>query len=654
MFRLSQSHHGSGGGLPLGLTLIILALILPLAVLPANAQGNFDDAEITSEKLADGVYVLFGAGGNIGVSAGPDGVVLIDDQYAPLTDKILAALDELPEAANQRVRFVINTHWHGDHTGGNENLAGKGALIVAHEEVRTRMSTEQVMEAFNSTVPASPDAALPVVTFAESVTFHVNDHELHAFHVSAAHTDGDSLIHFRGADVLHMGDTFFNGMYPFVDVGSGGHLTGLIGVISKAVSIAGENTKIIPGHGPVTDRAGLQTYLDLLKTVDERVKPLYEAGKSRDEVVAANVLEDLNETYGGGFMNPDVFVGLVYDGYALVEETGFLGSHFDHDGHPHTAHDGVTHAHGDHVHYGHHEHHDDGHSAQDDGYEHDDADGHPHTAHDNVKHTHGDHVHDGHHKHHHGLQHDDADGHDHTAHDGIQHTHGDHVHDGHHAHHHGLQHDDADGHPHTAHDNVKHTHGDHVHDGHHAHHHGAKHDDADGHPHTAHDNVKHTHNDHVHDGHHEHHDVTQHDDADGHPHTAHDNVKHTHGDHVHDGHHKHHDGEQHDDHDGHDHTAHDNIKHTHNDHVHDGHHEHHDGHSAQDDGYEHDDADGHPHTAHDNVKHSHGDHVHDGHHKHHDGEQHDDHDGHDHTAHDGVKHTHNDHVHDGHHEHHDG
>ena len=150
---------------------------------------------------------------------GPDGVFLIDDQYAPLTDKIKAAIATV---SDKPVRFVLNTHWHGDHTGGNENLGQAGALIVAHDNVRVRMSVEQFREAFGQKVPAAPKAALPVVTFNDTVTFHLNDQEIHAFHVAPAHTDGDTVIHFRTADVIHTGDVFFNGLYPFIDVGSGG------------------------------------------------------------------------------------------------------------------------------------------------------------------------------------------------------------------------------------------------------------------------------------------------------------------------------------------------------------------------------------------------------------------------------------------------
>src|SRR6185503_11554924 len=188
------------------------AMAFALATPVLAQQQDFSKVEVQSEKVADGVYMLKGAGGNIGLSIGPNGSLVIDDQYAPLSDKILAAIKALTP---DPVRFVVNTHWHGDHTGGNENLAKTGAFLVAHENVRKRMGSEQFIAMFNQKVPASPEAALPVVTFAEGVTFHWNGDEVRAFHVAPAHTDGDTVVQFVKADVVHMGDCFFNGNFPF-------------------------------------------------------------------------------------------------------------------------------------------------------------------------------------------------------------------------------------------------------------------------------------------------------------------------------------------------------------------------------------------------------------------------------------------------------
>ncbi|MDH3600750.1 MAG: MBL fold metallo-hydrolase, partial [Candidatus Tectomicrobia bacterium] len=185
--------------------MIILALWVVVG-LPGQiqAQRDFSKVEIGTTQLADGLYMLTGAGGNIGVSVGQDGLFLIDDQFAPLSDKIMAALKKLSEGP---IRFVLNTHWHGDHTGGNENMGHAGAVIVSHDNVRKRLSTEQFIKAFDRKVPPSPPGALPVVTFPESVTLHLNGETIHAFHVDPAHTDGDSVVHFRNANVIHAGDT---------------------------------------------------------------------------------------------------------------------------------------------------------------------------------------------------------------------------------------------------------------------------------------------------------------------------------------------------------------------------------------------------------------------------------------------------------------
>ena len=175
-----------------------------------QAQQNFDTVQVRSQKVAEGVYMLIGAGGNIGLSIGDDAVFVVDDQYAPLTPKVLAAIAQLTD---KPVRFVVNTHWHWDHTGGNEAMGKAGALLVAHDNVRRRMSSEQVVEFFQRTVPASPVGALPVITFSDTLTFHINGDDVLAFHVANAHTDGDAFIVWRKADVVHAGDVFFNGRF---------------------------------------------------------------------------------------------------------------------------------------------------------------------------------------------------------------------------------------------------------------------------------------------------------------------------------------------------------------------------------------------------------------------------------------------------------
>ena len=291
---------------------VTLAVIVSYALtLTAFAQGRFDNVQIETVKVSDNVYMLVGSGGNIGLSIGEDGAFMIDDQFAPLTEKILAAVRKLTD---QPVRFLVNTHWHGDHVGGNENMGEAGAIIVAHENVRERMSTENFMEAFNRTVPASPKAALPVVTFTDAMTFHWNGDDIHVLHVDPAHTDGDSIIHFRNANVLHTGDTFFNGMYPFIDVSSGGSIDGMIAAADTALKLCNDKTRIIPGHGELADADDLRAYRAMLQAVRDRVRPLVDAGKTREEVIAAKPSASFDADWGGGFMKPDVWVGIVYDG----------------------------------------------------------------------------------------------------------------------------------------------------------------------------------------------------------------------------------------------------------------------------------------------------------------------------------------------------
>ena len=289
---------------------IRLLAVAVLAAASAAAQQDFSEVEIKADKVAEGVYMLTGRGGNLGLSVGKSGAFLVDGQYGQLSAKILAAVKAItPEP----VRIVVNTHWHGDHVDGNENLGRAGALLVAHENVRRRMSSEQFMGAFGRKVPPSPEGAWPVLTFADAVTFHWNGDEIHVFHVDPAHTDGDAVVHFVKADVIHMGDLFFNGGYPFVDTSSGGRIDGVIAAADKVLALAGPNTRIIPGHGLLATKADLQSYRDTLSTLRGRIAGLKASGKTRDEAIAAKPTADHDARLGTGFMKPDVWVGLVYD-----------------------------------------------------------------------------------------------------------------------------------------------------------------------------------------------------------------------------------------------------------------------------------------------------------------------------------------------------
>jgi glyoxylase-like metal-dependent hydrolase (beta-lactamase superfamily II) len=262
----------------------------------AYAQDDWESVQIETVSLKDGLFMLVGRGGNIGLSVGADGTFLIDDQYAPLTEKILAAIQKVTA---DPVRFLVNTHWHGDHTGGNENFGKKGSIIVAHQNVRRRMSVEHVREILKGDpTPPSPPGALPRITFTEEVTFHWNGDAIRAFHVPSAHTDGDVIIHFENADVVHGGDVLVNGRYPFIDVDSGGNLNGIIAAADKVLSFAKPTTKIIPGHGPLASPSDVRAYRDMLVTARDRIQKLVDQGKSADEVVAAKPTADLDAKWG--------------------------------------------------------------------------------------------------------------------------------------------------------------------------------------------------------------------------------------------------------------------------------------------------------------------------------------------------------------------
>jgi cyclase len=284
--------------------------VLLLAFVPAAlAAQNFDTVQVRAQHLRGGVYMLTGWGGNIGLSIGDDGAFIIDDQFAPLTPKIVAAIASV---TSKPVRFVLNTHWHSDHTGGNENFGKAGALIVAHDNVRKRMSVEQFLERFNQRVPPSPPAALPVVTFSDSVAFHINGDDLVAFHVPPAHTDGDVIVHFTKADVIHMGDTFMTMGYPFIDLSTGGTATGLVTAADRALSACGAQTIIIPGHGPTTNCAGLRDWRNMLATVVQRVRAEVQKGRTLQQVQAAGLSKEFDDRWGKGFIPPAGFVESVY------------------------------------------------------------------------------------------------------------------------------------------------------------------------------------------------------------------------------------------------------------------------------------------------------------------------------------------------------
>ena len=294
-----------------GLRALFCVLVLSLFASFVFAQRNFDTVQVRSQKLSDNVFMLTGSGGNIGVCFGEDGIFIIDDQFAPLSDKIKKAIVEETKSAKP-VRFVLNTHWHGDHTGGNENMEKDGAVIIAHENVRKRMSVEHFNEFFKSTTPPSPKAVLPIVTFTQDVTLHLNGDDVHVFHVEPAHTDGDAIIHFTKSNIMHMGDVFFWGLYPFIDVSSGGSLNGMIAAVDNILPLVNDETKIIPGHGKLAGKKELKMYRDMLSSIRDTMMTLIKEGKTLDQIKAAKPTAVFDEQWGKGFLPPDNFVELLY------------------------------------------------------------------------------------------------------------------------------------------------------------------------------------------------------------------------------------------------------------------------------------------------------------------------------------------------------
>jgi cyclase len=296
---------------------LIASIFVLGAVNVACAQTPPVMPTVTVEKIAPGVAVLFGQGGNIGLSYGADGNVLIDDQFAPLTPQILAAVATIDP---DPVQFLINTHFHGDHSGGNENLAKAGAIIVAQDNVRVRMGQENMV--LGGKVAPSPTGALPIVTFAQDMSIWRNGDHLHIFYAPHAHTDGDAIIHFEKANVVHMGDTFFNGQYPFIDLDSGGSIDGIIAAADRVIAITNDQTRIIPGHGPVGSKANLMAYRAYLADVTAKVRAAIKSGKSLAQIQALKPSAAYDAKFGGGFIKPDMFVGEIYASLRKAPMTG--------------------------------------------------------------------------------------------------------------------------------------------------------------------------------------------------------------------------------------------------------------------------------------------------------------------------------------------
>ena len=271
----------------------------------AAAQGQ----ALQTLKITDNLSVISGDGGNIGLLTGADGALVVDTGFKAQSDALMRAIKD---AAAAPVQMVVNTHWHADHTDGNEPLGRAGARILAHTNTRKRLSSDQVVEFLNMKSPASPKPALPVVVFDTEMTLFWNEEEIHLTHVPDAHTDTDIVLHFKNANVVHAGDLLFNGFYPFIDYSSKGWIGGMVKGADRILAMTDDRTKIIPGHGPMATRANVKEFRDMLATVQARVEKAIRAGKSADEVVAAKPTADLDAKWGKGFLDPDKFTRLVY------------------------------------------------------------------------------------------------------------------------------------------------------------------------------------------------------------------------------------------------------------------------------------------------------------------------------------------------------
>jgi len=305
--RIQEMNAGAG----MRRTILLIAVWLFASVWAIAQNEDFSKVQITVTKVAGNVYMLEGAGGNIGASVGEDGIVIVDDQYAPLADKIQAALKGITD---KPVRFIINTHYHGDHTGGNEYFQ-KQAPIIAHDNVRKRLESGGGAGNGGSVhmdFKPAPNGALPIITFDHDVTVHLNGEDIRALYFPAGHTDGDSVIFFPKSNVVHMGDDFVTYGFPFIDVDSGGSIDGMIDGVEKVLAQVPEDVKIIPGHGPISTVTDVRAYLDMLKSTREAVAKEIKAGKTLDQMKQAKLLDPWKK-FNGDFINEDAFLETLYN-----------------------------------------------------------------------------------------------------------------------------------------------------------------------------------------------------------------------------------------------------------------------------------------------------------------------------------------------------
>ena len=285
----------------------ILVIFFTLLIGNLVYSQRFDDVIIKTNKITENIYMLEGAGGNIGIFTGDDGVLMIDGQFSDLSEKIKSAINEI---SDHPVKYLVNTHWHGDHTGGNANFAKDGATIIAQHEVRKRLSVDQVRP-FGRTTPAADTLAWPTLSFGEDLEIHMNGESVQLMHVHNAHTDGDSFVYFPNANVLHMGDCFFKDRFPFIDLNMGGSVAGAIDAIEAAMMIINEDTTIIPGHGSLANKEDLRRYLAMITTVRDRVNNVSNEDTKIEDLDIDSLIEGY-EDWGGGFINGEKWIGVLF------------------------------------------------------------------------------------------------------------------------------------------------------------------------------------------------------------------------------------------------------------------------------------------------------------------------------------------------------
>jgi cyclase len=289
----------------------LLSIACLLIIIATVRSQNFDTVQVRSEQVAGNIYILKGSGGNIGVLTGPDGILMIDDQFLPLSEKIKNAIAALDKG---NIRFTLNTHVHGDHTGSNEFFKRNGSTIVAHDLVRERMQKEYVNKTTNQTTPPRDKDAWPVVTFSDKMNLHLNDQDISLIHFAPGHTDGDVIINFKQANVFHMGDVFVTYGYPFIDASRGGSISGLISTLDKVMSMMDDNSKIIPGHGNLSTKADVKKYRDRLAKIRDEVAAALKKGKKVQDIAAMGITDPFDAEWGKGFLKGKDFVVIVAEG----------------------------------------------------------------------------------------------------------------------------------------------------------------------------------------------------------------------------------------------------------------------------------------------------------------------------------------------------